>query len=67
MARELAGLKATGTFAAEHKPEDRKAIGSKWVFKWKTDQSGHVIKAKARLVAKGFSQVEGVDLSLIHI
>lgn len=61
MPRELAGLKATGTFEAAHEPENRKAVRSKWVFKWKTDQSGHVVKAKATLVAKGFNQVEGIN------
>ena len=61
MARELEGLKATGTFTFTPAPADRKAIGSKWVFRWKSDQSGHVTKAKAKLVARGFSQIEGVD------
>ena len=61
MARELHGLVANQTFSPVSKPPDRKAIGGKWVFKWKTDKSGNVVKAKARLVAKGFSQQEGVD------
>eukprot|EP00253_Pinus_taeda_P036187 PITA_36187 len=39
----------------------RKAIGSKWVFKKKTNVEGNVKKYKARLVAKGYSQVPGID------
>ena len=55
MTAELAGLKNTNMFQPAVKPDDRKAVGAKWVFKWKTDQAGRVVKAKARLVAKGFS------------
>ena len=39
----------------------RKPIGSKWVFKKKTNAEGKVEKYKARLVAKGYSQVSGID------
>ena len=42
-------------------PEDRKAVGSKWVFKLKTDADGSVEWHKARLVARGFSQKHGLD------
>ena len=35
-------------------PNDRKAIGCKWVFKKKTDADGNVTIYKARLIAKGF-------------
>eukprot|EP00253_Pinus_taeda_P020788 PITA_20788 len=38
-----------------------KPIGSKWVFKRKTNAEGKVEKYKARLVAKGYSQVLGID------
>eukprot|EP00253_Pinus_taeda_P011098 PITA_11098 len=38
----------------------RKPIGSKWVFKKKTNAEGKVEKYKARLVAKGYSQVSGI-------
>ena len=50
--------------ASLHKNEDwdlvellarRKPIGSKWVFKKKTDAEGKVENYKARLVAKGYS------------
>ena len=42
-------------------PENRKPVGSKWVFKAKTDADGHVERQKARLVAQGFSQKFGTD------
>eukprot|EP00253_Pinus_taeda_P020734 PITA_20734 len=39
----------------------RKPIGSKWVFKKKTNVEGKVEKYKAWLVEKGYSQVLGID------
>ena len=36
-------------------------IGTKWIFKNKTDESGCVIRNKAHLVSQGYAQVEGVD------
>eukprot|EP00253_Pinus_taeda_P035148 PITA_35148 len=39
----------------------RKPIGSKWVFKKKTNAEGNMEKYKAQLVAKGYSQVPGID------
>jgi hypothetical protein len=36
-------------------------IGTKWVYKNKSDEQGVVTKNKARLVAQGYTQVEGVD------
>ena len=36
-------------------------ISAKWVYTWKSDENGKVVKAKARLVARGFSQRPGVD------
>ena len=36
-------------------------IGTKWVFRNKTNEEGNVIRNKARLVAQGYTQVEGVD------
>jgi len=42
-------------------PDNRKAIGCKWVFKLKRDTDGKINRYKARLVAKGFSQKEDID------
>ena len=38
-------------------------IGAKWVYTWKVDEHGWVLKVKSRLVARGFKQLEGVDFS----
>ncbi|GKF22239.1 retrotransposon protein, putative, ty1-copia subclass, partial [Tanacetum coccineum] len=42
-------------------PPNGKTVGSKWLFKKKTDRDGNVHTYKARLVAKGFTQTYGVD------
>ncbi|GJW55161.1 ribonuclease H-like domain-containing protein [Tanacetum coccineum] len=42
-------------------PKDRKAIGSKWIFKIKFKSSGEIDIYKAKLVAQGFGQKEGID------
>nr|GEU49287.1 retrotransposon protein, putative, Ty1-copia subclass [Tanacetum cinerariifolium] len=42
-------------------PPDGKIVGSKWLFKKRTDMDGVVHTYKARLVAKGFTQPYGVD------
>ena len=36
-------------------------IDARWVFKWKADKTGKIVKAKAKLVAKSFKQKYGVD------
>ena len=33
---------------------------AKWVYTWKVDEQGWVVKAKSRLVARGFKQREGI-------
>ncbi|XP_073064107.1 uncharacterized protein [Primulina eburnea] len=42
-------------------PDHGNVIGTKWVLKNKTDESGNIIRNKVRLVAQGYTQVEGVD------
>ena len=43
------------------RPQNRKVIDTRWVFRNKLDEEGTVTRNKARLVAKGFSQAEGID------
>ncbi|GJS61909.1 putative ribonuclease H-like domain-containing protein [Tanacetum coccineum] len=42
-------------------PNDKRAIGTKWVYMNKKDERGIVIKKKTRLVAQGYTQEEGID------
>ena len=34
-----------------------------WVYRWKVDEHGWVVKAKLRSVARGFRQCENIDVS----
>ncbi|GKF58967.1 putative ribonuclease H-like domain-containing protein [Tanacetum coccineum] len=42
-------------------PNDKRAIGTKWVFRNKKDKKGIVVRNKARLVAQCYTQEEGID------
>ena len=41
--------------------ENVHVIGTKWIFKNKTDEDGEIILNKSRLVAQGYTQVKRVD------
>ena len=61
MSAEVEGLIRSGTFTlAVKNPVGCDVIDARWVFKWKADKTGKIVKAKARLVAKGFKQNYGV-------
>ncbi|KAL0458803.1 UNVERIFIED_CONTAM: Retrovirus-related Pol polyprotein from transposon RE2 [Sesamum latifolium] len=61
MQQELEALEQNNTWEIVHLPKDKRAIGSKWVYKVKLKSDGSVDRYNARLVAKGYNQVEGVD------
>nr|GEZ89796.1 putative ribonuclease H-like domain-containing protein [Tanacetum cinerariifolium] len=42
-------------------PYEKRAIGTKWVYRNKKDERGIVVRNKARLVAQGHTQEEGID------
>ncbi|MCO5551519.1 hypothetical protein L7F22_005023 [Adiantum nelumboides] len=42
-------------------PPDKKAIGTKWVYKLKCKLDGEIDCYKARLIAKGYAQQKGID------
>jgi hypothetical protein len=43
------------------KPVDHNVIGTKLIFKKKSDEHGTMIRNKVCLVAQGYTQIEGVD------
>jgi len=42
-------------------PNNANLISSRWIFKFKRNSNGEIIKRKSRLVAKGFTQEYGID------
>ncbi|KAL0339353.1 UNVERIFIED_CONTAM: Retrovirus-related Pol polyprotein from transposon RE2 [Sesamum angustifolium] len=61
MQYELDALERNQTWDLCDLPANKKAIGSRWVYKVKLLPDGSIDRYKARLVAKGYSQIEGVD------
>ena len=60
--KELEDLKRMGVYEdVEELPEGKRAIGCRWVYKFKINESGGPPIYKARLVAQGFLQVPFVD------
>ncbi|CAM8914044.1 unnamed protein product [Rhodiola kirilowii] len=43
------------------KPDGVNVIGTKWIFKNKSDATGNITRNKARLVAQGYTQIEWID------
>ncbi|GJX69405.1 retrotransposon protein, putative, ty1-copia subclass [Tanacetum coccineum] len=58
---EMQSMKDNDVWVLVELPPNARTIGSKWLFKKKTDMDGAVYIFKARLVAKGFTQTYGVD------
>ncbi|KAL0342660.1 UNVERIFIED_CONTAM: Retrovirus-related Pol polyprotein from transposon RE2 [Sesamum calycinum] len=61
MKQDLDALEKNETWEVVDIPPDKKAIGSKWVYKLKLKADGSIDRYKARLVAKRYNQVEGID------
>jgi hypothetical protein len=61
MNEEIESFKANETWSLTELPKEKTAVGSKWVYKTKTDENGNIVRYKARLVAQGFAQKYGSD------
>nr|GEW93635.1 ribonuclease H-like domain-containing protein [Tanacetum cinerariifolium] len=58
---ELLQFKLQEVWTLVDLPNEKRAIGTKWGFRNKKDESGIVIRNKARLVAQRYTQEEGID------
>ncbi|KAE9281523.1 hypothetical protein PR003_g27655 [Phytophthora rubi] len=61
---EMAALKAKGAIEeipADEMPADAKAVNTMWVYAFKSDHQGYIIRFKARVVALGNYQRPGID------
>ena len=61
MRLEIDSLHENHVWEVVELPKGRKPVGSKWVYKVKTDANGLIERCKAHLVAQGYSQQEGLD------
>lgn len=61
MEDEFRSLESRNTWEVVNRMEHIKCIGSKWVYKVKTDPTEKIVKYKARLVAQGYNQKKEVD------
>nr|GFC23266.1 retrotransposon protein, putative, Ty1-copia subclass [Tanacetum cinerariifolium] len=58
---EIQSMKDNEVWVLVELPPNGKTVGSKWLFKKKTDMDGNVHIYKARLVAKGYTQTPWID------
>lgn len=64
---EMDSLLRNNTWQLVDKPEGRKSLGRKWLYKLKEISPGNEkVNYKARLVAKGYAQFEEVDFNEIY-
>nr|GEW27336.1 retrovirus-related Pol polyprotein from transposon TNT 1-94 [Tanacetum cinerariifolium] len=61
MQEELFQFKIQKVWTLVDLSNNKRAIGTKWVFRNKKDERGIIIISKARLVAQGHTQEEGID------
>nr|GEU36623.1 hypothetical protein [Tanacetum cinerariifolium] len=58
---EMQSMKDNDVWVLVELPPNARTVGSKWLFKKKTNMNGTIYVFKAHLVAKGFTQTYGVD------
>ena len=58
---ELGSIEKHGTFEEVSRPDGVTPITCRWVYDYKRNKQGKVIRFKARLVVQGYKQQEGID------
>ncbi|KAK2426944.1 putative mitochondrial protein [Trifolium repens] len=61
MQEELNQFKRSEVWDLVPRPDKVNVIGTKWIFKNKSDEKGVITRNKARLVTQGYTQIEGLD------
>ncbi|QRW07704.1 Copia-like polyprotein/retrotransposon [Ceratobasidium sp. AG-Ba] len=61
MIEELKSIEQHQVWTLVDRPVGKNIVKCRWVFDYKRDSDGEIIRHKARLVGKGFSQRPGVD------
>jgi hypothetical protein len=61
MQEELNQFERNEVWTLVPRPKTTNVIGTKWIYRNKSDEDGNIVRNKARLVAQGYSQIEGID------
>ena len=61
MDEELDQIEKNNTWELVPRPNHKNVICTKWVYRNKLNEYGHITRNKAILVCKGYAQVEGID------
>lgn len=61
--KEISMLREMRVWDKVDLPSGRKAVSCKWVFRWKTNLDGTMLKNKAQFAVQGFNQEQGVDFN----
>jgi hypothetical protein len=61
MDEELDQIEKNNTWELVPRLKNKNVISTKWVFRNKMNEDGHVTRNKATLVCKGYAQIEGIN------
>ncbi|KAI9153664.1 hypothetical protein LWI28_014721 [Acer negundo] len=61
MQEELNQFESNEVWTLVPRPKNTNVIGTKWIYRNKSDQDGNIVRNKVRLVTKGYFQIEGID------
>ena len=61
MLEEFNSLNSSTTWKLVNLLKGRVALGGRWVYKKKYNNSGKIIRYKARWVVQGYNQILGID------
>jgi hypothetical protein len=61
MQEELIQFEKNDVWVLVPRPSHVNVIGTKWIFKNKSDEQENILRNRARLVAQGYTQIEGID------
>jgi hypothetical protein len=61
MDEELGQIEKNDTSELVPRPKNKNVIGTKWVFRNKSNEDRQVTRNKARLLCKGYAQIEVID------